>query len=81
MVQVMSACDLTPGRTPPRNPRTRRLRLRFEGDEIAQTGFSTACLKSTKASLLVVISNLPTGDLTYLDADYAFRITNTSNKK
>ena len=38
-------------------------------------------MNSTKASVVVAISNLPTGDLTYLDADYVFRVTNTSNKK
>ena len=38
-------------------------------------------MNSTKASVLVVISNLPTGDLTTLDADYVLRVTNTSNKK
>ena len=27
------------------------------------------------------ISNLPTGDLTTLDADYTFRLTNTGNKR
>ena len=54
---------------------------RFEGDEIHEAGFSTKCMNSTKASVLVVISNLPTGDLTYLDADYTFRLTNTGNKQ
>jgi hypothetical protein len=38
-------------------------------------------MDSPTASVLVVISNLPTGDLPYLDADHTFRLTNTSNKK
>jgi hypothetical protein len=29
--------------------------------------------------MVAVISNLPTGDLQYLDADYEFRVTNTAN--
>jgi hypothetical protein len=29
----------------------------------------------------VVISNLPSGDLEYLDANYTFRLTNTGNKQ
>ena len=28
-----------------------------------------------------MISNLPTGDLTYLDADYTFRLTNTEQQE
>jgi hypothetical protein len=54
---------------------------RFEGDEINASGFTTQCMNGTKASVLVAISNLPTGDLTTLDADYEFRVTNTGNKK
>ena len=36
-------------------------------------------MKSTKYRFTAVISNLPTGDLTTLDAPYRFRVTNTSN--
>ena len=78
----MSSCDLTPGTTSAGETQdVAGFVYRFGGDEIAQSGFSTKCMNSTKASVLVVISNLPTGDLTTLDADYAFRLTNTSNKK
>jgi hypothetical protein len=34
-----------------------------------------------KDRFLVVISNLPTGDIQYLDADYTFTLTNTGNKQ
>lgn len=53
------------------------LLYRLEGDDIAQGGFSTKCMRSTQDSFVVSISNLPTGDLTYLDADYVFRLTKT----
>jgi immune inhibitor InhA-like protein len=82
IVQIVSSCDLTPGTTSAgeiQDPAG--FVYRFAGDEIHQTGFSTKCMNSTKASVLVVISNLPTGDLTTLDAGYMFRVTNTSNKK
>ena len=82
MVQILSPCDLTPGEdsTFESTDETGFI-YRLEGDEISEAGFSTKCMRSTKASFVVAISNLPTGDLTYLDADYVFRITNTSNKK
>jgi hypothetical protein len=34
-------------------------------------------MRSTRDSFVVAISNMPTGDLTYLDADYEFRLTKT----
>ena len=82
VVQILSPCDLTPNEdsTFESTDETGYI-YRLEGDEISETGFSTACLRSTKAGFVVAISNLPTGDLTYLDADYVFRLTNTSNKK
>ena len=52
---------------------------RLEGDFVEQAGFSTSCLRGSKDSVVVAISNLPTGDLAYLDADYEFRLTNTGN--
>jgi hypothetical protein len=36
---------------------------------------------STRNTITAVISNMPTGDLQYLDAAYKFRVTNTTNKK
>ena len=82
IAQIVSSCDLTPGTTSAGETQDAAgFVYRFEGDEIHQAGFSTKCMNSTKASVLVVISNLPTGDLTTLDADYVLRVTNTSNKK
>jgi hypothetical protein len=82
ILQIVSPCDLTPGTTSAGEIQDEAgFVYRFEGDNIQQAGFSTKCLNSTKASLTAVISNLPTGDLTFLDADYTFRLTNTGNKK
>ena len=82
VLQILAPCDLTPGvdsAFETQDPAGYLYRL--EGDDITQAGFSTACMRSSKDSFVVAISNLPTGDLTYLDADYVFRLTNTSAKK
>ena len=81
LLQIVSSCDLTPNSSANETQDEAGFVYRFEGDEIHEAGFSTKCMNSTKASVLVVISNLPTGDLTTLDADYLLRVTNTSNKK
>ena len=82
LVQLICPCDLTPGVDLVRRDRRRRdvYLYRFEGDLIEQGGFSTSCLRgsTTTLSLTVAISNLPTGDLTVLDADYVFRVNNTA---
>jgi len=53
----------------------------LEGDPIQRGGFSTGCPRgATKTrSVTVAVSNLPTGDLTVLEADYVFRVSNTSS--
>jgi Immune inhibitor A-like, MAM domain len=89
VLQIVSSCDLTPGTTSAFETTDTHTGgttyvYRLEGDgngDINQAGFSTRCLNSTRDMLTAVISNLPTGDLQYLDANYAFRVTNTSNKK
>ena len=82
VVQVISPCDLTPGVDSVGEIEDAAAYVyRLEGDDISVGGFSTQCLNTTKNSIVVVISNLPTGDLTYLDADYVFRLTNTGNKQ
>ena len=84
LVQVVSPCDLTPGVTSAGESVVGDTYLyRFEGDLIQQGGFSTSCLRgATKArNVTVAVSNLPTGDLTVLDADYLFRVGNTSNRR
>jgi hypothetical protein len=82
ILQVIATCDLTPGVTTPGEiVDPAGYIYRFEGDSITASGFSTKCMNSTKNFVVVSISNLPTGDLTYLDADYVFRLTNTGNKQ
>jgi len=82
IVQIVSPCDLSPGITSQGEMQDEAgFVYRFEGDEIDASGFTTQCMNGTKASVLVAISNLPTGDLTTLDADYTFRLTNTGNKR
>jgi hypothetical protein len=82
VAQIISPCDLTPGVTSTGETVEEGVYLyRFEGDLIQQSGFSTECLRSTKRSVTVAISNLPTGDIAVLDADYVFRVTNTGNGK
>ena len=81
LVQLISPCDLTPGVDSTGEFTDAGVFIyRLEGDLIEETGFSSMCLKGTKGRITVAISNLPTGDLTFLDAGYTFRITNTGNK-
>ncbi|MEO8509674.1 MAG: hypothetical protein ABI534_00360 [Chloroflexota bacterium] len=79
VVQIVSACDLTPGVDSfGEIVDAAGFIYRFEGDMIEQAGFNTTCLHG-QDSIAVIVSNLPTGDLTFLDADYVFRLTNTGN--
>jgi hypothetical protein len=80
VIQIIAPCDLTPGvDSIGEIADVAGFIYRFEGDEIAASGFDTSCLRSTKGRLAAVISNLPTGDLTFLDADYTFVLSNTGN--
>ncbi|HEX6128422.1 MAG TPA: hypothetical protein VF071_05295 [Candidatus Limnocylindria bacterium] len=80
VVQIIAPCDLTPGEDSEGEILDAAgFVYRFEGDEIFEEGFNTACLRSSKARIAVVVSNMPTGDLQYLDADYLFQLTNTGN--
>ncbi|MDH4143235.1 MAG: immune inhibitor A, partial [Chloroflexota bacterium] len=88
-LQLTAGCDLTPGEdsafesTSPSDSGTIYV-YRLDGDpdgDVNQAGFSSRCLNGGRNTLTTVISNLPTGDLQYLDASYEFRVTNTSNRK
>lgn len=80
VLQIVSACDLTPDiDSDGEIVDAAGFVYRFEGDEINKAGFSTACMRGTKDRFAVIVSNMPTGDLTYLDADYSFQLTNTGN--
>lgn len=85
VVQLVSPCDLTPNTTISGEFAYEygwvyRLAADANGD-VDVAGFSTRCLNSTRDTLTAVISNMPTGDLQYLDAGYLFRVVNTSNRK
>jgi hypothetical protein len=78
VVQLLSPCDLTPGRTTTGEivDSEGNHVYRFEGDSISQSGFSSRCLGG-REEVTVVISNLTSGDIQVLDADYLFRLTGT----
>ena len=82
-VQVISGCDLTPGVTSDFEIVEGGLYVyRFmTDDEISQAGFDMRCTKVGGKSrpVVVAISNLPTGQLTYFDSSYDFRLTNTGS--
>ncbi|WP_089009074.1 hypothetical protein [Micromonospora viridifaciens] len=82
-VQVVSHCDLTPGVTSPGETTdgAGNFVYRSTGDQFTASGLQTKCANGNQDDFAVLISNLPTGDLTYLDADYTFRVTNTGNAK
>ena len=82
VVQLLSPCDLTPGTTSEGEivDSEGNHVYRFEGDSIQESGFDTTCLRSTKGSVTVVISNLTSGDIQVLDADYDFRLFGSSGR-
>jgi hypothetical protein len=78
LLQILAPCDLTPGVDSAFETEDEAgFVYRLTGDEFIQGGFDTKCMKSTQTSFVVAISNMPTGDLTTLDADYVFRLTKT----
>jgi hypothetical protein len=82
VVQVLSPCDLTPGSTANEivdDEGNYVYRFAAGNDNaVSEAGFTTSCLKGTKGTFTVVISNLPTGDIQVLDADYRFRLTGST---
>jgi hypothetical protein len=78
VVQLLSPCDLTPGRVSAGEltDGEGNYVYRFEGDSLSASGFSSRCLGGQE-SVTAVISNMTTGDIQVLDADYLFRLTGT----
>nr|WP_147434334.1 hypothetical protein [Micromonospora costi] len=78
-VQVVSHCDLTPGTTSAGETTdgAGNWVYRFTGDQFTASGLKTKCANGNQDDFAVLVSNLPTGDLTFLDADYAFQVRNT----
>jgi hypothetical protein len=44
-------------------------------------GLNTTWANGKQRDFVSIISNLPTGDLQYLNADYVFTVTNTGNSR
>ncbi|MGH1563572.1 hypothetical protein [Mumia sp. DW29H23] len=82
-LQLVSSCDLTPGTTSAGEltDGAGNYVYRLNGDEITAGGFSTKCANGPNRDFATIVSNLPTGDLTFLDADYTLTVTNTGNGK
>lgn len=76
-LQVISSCDLTPGvdSTYEITDGVGNYVYRLTGDQISQGGFDTKCANGTKGDFVTLVSNLPTGDLTFLDAGYDLTVS------
>jgi hypothetical protein len=75
-LQVISACDLTPGTTSAGEltDDAGNFVYRFTGGEIATPTFDTRCANGPNSDFVVSVSNLPTGDLAVLDATYDYSV-------
>jgi hypothetical protein len=82
-VQVVASCDLTPGVESPYEivDEAGNHVYRLEGDQITSTRFDTRCANGPNRDFAIIVSNLPTGDLTVLNADYDLRVRNEGGKK
>lgn len=82
-LQVVATCDLTPGVTSTGEivDDAGNHVYRGMGDTVTFTGLDTKCANGPHQDAATIVSNLPTGDLTFLDAGYTLTVTNTSNNK
>lgn len=82
-LQVVATCDLTPGTTSTGEivDEAGNHVYRGLGDTVTFTGLDTKCANGRNQDMATIVSNLPTGDLTFLDADYTLTVTNTANGK
>ncbi|WP_447924526.1 hypothetical protein [Georgenia muralis] len=85
VVQVVSTCDLTPGvdTAGEITDDAGNVVYRFEGDadgDITTGVLDTRCANGNAADFFVVVSNLATGELAVLDADYDFDVVNLGAK-
>jgi hypothetical protein len=76
-LQVVASCDLTPGVESEYEitDGAGNHVYRLTGDDITQDGFATKCANGTKGDFVTLVSNLPTGDLTFLDAGYELTVS------
>ena len=82
-VQLISSCDLTPGEDSEfeLTDDAGNYVYRFEGDTISTPVLDTECANGKGGDFAVAISNSPTGDLTVLDADYTYRVSNAAGDR
>ena len=78
-LQVISNCDLTPGSTTAGEltDDAGNFVYRFTGDQISTYPLITKCANGNNADFVVAVSNLPTGDLAVLDAEYDYSVVKT----
>jgi hypothetical protein len=78
-LQVVAACDLTPSGTDAFEivDAAGNHVYRLTGDAISQAGFDTKCANGNQRDFATLVSNLPTGDLTFLDAGYDLSVRKT----
>jgi hypothetical protein len=75
-VQVIASCDLTPGGDEEITDDAGNYVYRYIDNEFRTATFTTRCANGKQADFVVAISNMPTGDLVFLDADYDYRLIN-----
>ncbi|MGB7818619.1 MAG: hypothetical protein WBL35_07755 [Ornithinibacter sp.] len=82
-VQLVAPCDLTPGTETDGEVTDEAGNhvYRYTGTDFSESGFDTSCANGTKRDVTAVISNMPSGDLTVLDADYDFRLVGSGKAK
>lgn len=82
-VQVVASCDLTPGADSPSEivDEAGNHVYRLEGDQVTSQRLTTKCANGPNRDFAVIVSNLPTGDLTVLNADYDLRIRNQGGNR
>jgi hypothetical protein len=75
-VQVISACDLTPGADTVGEitDAAGNHVYRFEGDTFTSDTLNTKCANGPNTDFVVSVSNLPSGDLAVLDASYDYSV-------
>jgi hypothetical protein len=75
-LQVLATCDLTPGVNSPGEIRdgAGNWVYRYDGSSFRTATLNTRCANGTKTDFVVAVSNLPTGDLSVLDASYDWRV-------
>ncbi|WP_460775126.1 hypothetical protein [Microbacterium sp. GXF7504] len=82
-LQIVAECDLTPGVDSPFEivDTAGNHVYRLTGDDISQPGFDTKCANGNQRDFATLVSNSPTGQLSFLDAGYTLGVKNTGNGK